>query len=817
MSTNMAWLAALLKPRDVAVHANFASEEVVDTPSVLALLALGELHHFARLTQPDPFRPDSHQAPWTPPTRIEADLLAFMQSAVTVGEVESGATGLRDLCASDLVTDDAAMTAAALVASVAFAESDDYQSSVGVLDLATERLARTGEEARLCEAALLLQRSLRVSDSGLDDGLEEARAAYRLLEKVDLKPMASFRVSLGVGWTSSKTMKDMHQFLLDSGRQALTLSPLQSPPAHDVDYFSWQDQVRSEPDHVSLLNSARSAHGYEKFIAALYKLETTGTQSREIVFGEVDRGQNHLFAAQFADEVSGRRSARTSRRHLAEYRYLLARADGAEPADVADVLRLLRHSGSPESLKSALNLIRAEGPLLALERDATAICRQRLHLSLLREPEFRVLHVAADVLRDDVAGEALDVVLSSIDSGVPAVVPGRWSSRAARLEPAWLAAGALAASSGRSTETARHLLAFVKRESQEDVLLDRALARAMRELDWETVDAATADAWIEWAMDGDSEHRAVREQAVASVGADAPVTLDSSSPTLGEIAQGLNIRFRGGEFPAHWLSDAVATVRQDLVATARNAEAGMFSGGGIATADVAVGLAVYLELDELWPDIASFLTHAAVQRSDTSDALDRMAVEAAKVPGSVVDSLRAAKGQLLFSSTDAFGPSIDPYPAALRCLWGIGAVESDELLVLCTRLAGGGSTGRHEAARVVTSACRKAHPPDWLRVTALHLSWDSLPEVRAEAARALALLSHAPSADPALFEGRLIALLNEDGLLVPIMALKGLLDLGESLGPRVVDRVSALAASHASLNVRRLARSLSELSAREES
>ena len=809
MTMNLAWLAALLKPRDVAFHVNCASEEVIDTPGVLALLALGEIDQYNHLTQPAPFGPQGAEAPWSPPTQSEADFLAFTQKAISIGQLDEGASGLRDLCASGNLEDSAALTAATLIAALAFAESDDYASSLGAIDFALEEVHDDMPAASLCRAALLIQRGLRLSDSGQSDGLLEARSAHDLLRSTEPDHIPSFKLSLGVSWDSRTTVRDITSYLMDSCIEALTLSPLQSAPTPDFDYYSWQDRVRGTPDHISLLNDRRLASGYGLFVAAMYKEHTRGTGSREVVFGAVDRGESQLFAAQFGDEISGHRSSRQSRLYLAEYRLLASKSDQIEVGYFADTLRLLRHSGFPDQLKSALNVIRAEGPLAALRGDAQAICRQRLQSALLREPEFRVLHAAADLLPRETAVHALMAVLESLRSGVPAGVPGRWISRSARLEPAWLAASALATAIGECDQVAQEILRFVINEREEDAALDIGLTRAMRDLDWDLVEATTKTDWANWAMDGSRTHEDVREQAVASIGSGVPVVRDPASPSLGDIAQALNIHINGGHFPAGWLTPAMNVVRGQLAQIAAMATSGSFSGGGISVADVAVGLALYLGAEDLWSDIADFLANPAVQRADTASALDRLAVAATEVPQSVVEKLAESKASLLFDTSDAFGPTVDPYPAALRCLARLKIVGPDELLLLCTRLAGdGGPTGRHEAARVVTMACRDADPAAWLRVTALHQSWDALPEVRAEAARALALLSHLPSGEPELFEDRLMSLLGEDGLLVPILALRGLTDLGSPLGARVLAGIETLAASHPSRNVRRLARSL---------
>lgn len=809
MTTNMAWLAAILKPHDVAFHANFASEEEVDSPGTIALLALGEFLQFSRLVHPDPFMPKGELPPWTAPTQVEQDIIAYTQSAISIGKIQEGAEGLRDLCLAGEIVDMAALTMAASIACLAFAESDDYASSVSTIDAALSQLTVESDDARLCKAILLLQRGLRISDSGQGDGLADAREAHELLRRIRPDNISSFKLSLGVGWDSERTVIDICEYLLDGCQEALTLSPMQAPPTPDFDYYSWQDRVRSRPSHISLLNERRLTTGYERFVASAYKDQTRGTTSREMVFGTIDRGETHLFAGQFADEVSGRRSARESRRHLAEYRFLATRGTSAESAEVAEILRLLRHSGSLDSLKAALRVIQAEGPLLALRADAEAVCRGRLQASTLREPELFVLHAAADLLSEEAAREALSAVLTAVQAGVPAIVAGRWSSLGTRLEPGWLAAAALSVAGDQTDRFAAQLLEFLESEAQDDEILDRALARAMREVDWDSVDDSIRARFDAWATDGGEGHPGVREQAISSLNSGAPVVSDPTKLSLGDVAQGLNIAINGGEFPQDWLPQAIELVRGDLREIAQRAAMSTFAGGGVSTADVAVGLAVYVGVVELWPDIAQFLANPLVQRADTAAAFDRLARESAQVPADVVGTIAHQRDGILYATDDVFGSSVDPYPAGLRFFASLQVVGADELLVMCSQLAGsGGPTGRHEAARVVTLACRASDPPTWLRVAALRDSWDPLPEVRSEAAGALVGIANTDVEGREIFEERVLSLLSEDGLLVPIRSLRGLIELDVPLSNRIREAVGVMAETNPSRILRVLATEL---------
>jgi len=88
---------------------------------------------------------------------------------------------------------------------------------------------------------------------------------------------------------------------------------------------------------------------------------------------------------------------------------------------------------------------------------------------------------------------------------------------------------------------------------------------------------------------------------------------------------------------------------------------------------------------------------------------------------------------------------------------------------------------------------------------ALQLSHDAVPEVRARAGRALAsLLPTAEGEFATVAEERLVELLDEDGLFIPIAITRGLVG-SKDLPGVVIERLTRLAEMHPAYSVRRIA------------
>jgi hypothetical protein len=272
---------------------------------------------------------------------------------------------------------------------------------------------------------------------------------------------------------------------------------------------------------------------------------------------------------------------------------------------------------------------------------------------------------------------------------------------------------------------------------------------------------------------------------------------------LENVATQLNIAMRGGDVDQEAVEGAVPVVREALSADRRSAAQGSYS-FGTPIADIAAGLILYADASALWIDLADFLTDTAIPRLSRSSAFERLARELSEVPY-VVKALFVDRATAVLEAPDHFSESeIVPYPEALRFFGSHGLIGDVETLDLTARLAGMSGRGRQEAARTIAALSRKISSP-WLLAFATQLSHDEDVEARANAGRCLAQLARSSSTVADFSSSRLVDLLKEDGLLVPVLVLRGLEEWGSGLPADVRAQIEQLREVHPSRAVRRQA------------
>jgi len=797
VNAEMSWHAAVLRPRDIAPHPNFMSSEAPSSQGLLALLVLGRHFDFARLTDPLASPESGQQQIWEANNELSASMLRMANASLSFGSVREGADGLAKVAAD--AQDDGLRTAASLLAAVAYAECDDYSACLSVLALA---VATVSKENGLCAAALRLQQSLRRRDCSDSDGVAEALQAATLIETLEEPTSSEFAVSRGVSWTSEETLRLIREGLATSALAA-SVDFSREISGDGQPRVTWEDVVRRQPSITELQAAALRAMGYEAFVADLFKARTGGTGLGEWRFGSSDDDQ-YVWAAELQDELYGRPSARQSRLRLAQLRALNLPPSPTTAAG-QDVLRLLRHSSDAAALASAIRWMQAGGPLSAVQEDALQILRNRLHPPRVGKGELTVLRAAAVLLDEPTAAHAFRELLPS--AGADLDTPGHWSARSSDLEASWPAVAALGAAGGLNEEACTALVGAAAQEP-EDPLIDRAFLAAAWELDWTGLSTPTSQACRQRLSDQTWPHPGLAEHVLSQLGVNPVSAIPRGEDADFElIAQSLNATMRGATFPPELLPHAVKLARDALRSVRKEASEGRYGFGAASPADLAVGLSIYAETLDLWPSLVEFLTDPSVGRAETSAAFERLAVTPAAVPADVAAALHASLDSILFRTFEHFGPAPSPYPAALRCFIALGVLDDAQAMLFCAQLAGsGGPSGRHEAARTVVAACRTAHPASWLPAFALQYSYDEVTEVRAEAGRGLGLLLGVDAGPGVAVEQRLTELLAEDGLLIPLLALRGLEELNRSLGASVSAVVEVQANEHQARSVREAAR-----------
>jgi hypothetical protein len=269
----------------------------------------------------------------------------------------------------------------------------------------------------------------------------------------------------------------------------------------------------------------------------------------------------------------------------------------------------------------------------------------------------------------------------------------------------------------------------------------------------------------------------------------------------------LNSYYRTNVRPsAEELSSVAGAVSARLQMTRDDAIRGRFTVGVTSAAEVAVGLAADAGISQLWPDIVGFLLDPRVSRRDKEAPLERLARAEQPLPMDVLRELGSGIETVLSArSIDPLGTEVLPFPAALRFAATHELLSDEAVLAHVARLGGAyGVPGRVEAARTLALMVRSGRGPDWADALVLQLSHDGDPVVRGESGRCLATLLRRGKRHRELVEQRVLQLLNEDGLVVPVLVLRGFqeFDGAVRLSGEVLAYVRKLSTNHPARGVR---------------
>ncbi|MEU9206769.1 hypothetical protein AB0D27_02125 [Streptomyces sp. NPDC048415] len=780
---NLAWIAAVLQPHDVAPHPNFSDDAYAGEPAgQLAALVIGG--DWGRI---------AGRGEWSDAA------LEFAEKSLHSETIREGTGGLLRQALAGSKKDVARSAALALLASCSAAEMEDYDACESVLSalLKTTDVSASG---RLVKAVLLQQRGLRRRDAGRDF-VGDVFEAARLLEDLKAEEFPAFRLSPGVDKASSDTMSSIIYALK---RASWSLVP------HDQDrdlpfasFPSYMDRVKKPISSRLLRIAADRASVQDRYVAQNFRGLFENSQNIIVGASPID-----LFHQTLAVELLGHSEVYAARKELALLR-LVQHTQGVASIEIQDSLRLLRHAGATKELNLALERFRAAGPLSVLSWDARQILLRRTERDLLRVPELMVLKASSDLLAPAEAEQALAAVLSSIKAGGPPNSAGSWQHAAQRMGAAWLAAAALSNSCGQGEDLAELLLSEVNASNPYDELRDQNVAKAIDALPWKYVRADVKGSWERWLAREESRQYSHSAEA-ASMALAIPLPLTSPLQGLNDIAVRLNASLgeAGTPLSADEVAQAVSAVGKELRAKRASAATGSFAVGARSAADIAaLLLSERDDAQSVWEDLAPFLTDERVLRTDRTPAFERLARERPNMPSAVRRHFGDEAARLLRSST-YLGPwdeDLIPYPSAFRFLVSYGLLDEPSMLASMAEMSGSStSDARRQAARsLVTLAARDA--TDWLLPFALQMSHDSEISIKAHAARALARITIAAGELSKVAVNRLVALLqDEDGLLVPFYVLRELQDLS-GLPPTVMEAVRVLVGEHPSRQVREAA------------
>ncbi|BCN83519.1 hypothetical protein RE0356_21600 [Prescottella equi] len=805
---NLAWIAAIFSPYEIAEHPNFErpAHEPARPESSLASLIIGR-DPWYRTPHEQLFGGQDHPS--------SADLgVVYASRALTLEGRERGVDELIQILRQELrgvvAPKDLARTAAlTLIACTSAAALDDHSRCISLLDSLLLRCEDLDPGTRLVRACVLQQRSLRKKDFG-QEWLEDAEESALTLAEIDPAGCPRFELNKT---TESSSVEVLRKIVVGLTRAAWSIAP-NLPMSFDFDQNpsnaipSLKKQIGAPRSEI-LLTIQRDSH-------SVYADRTQKIYSNQLrsgnwtTFGADD---TDLFYPTLAFELLGHQNVYAARRQLAQTQVIDA-LPTLNGIDAADTLRLFRHSGNDTDLDLLIQHIQSAGPLEALVRDARQILRTRRTRTTLRPGEMKVLGKAADLMSAEEAFDALNVVLTVIEDGGPVSAPGHWQAASTRNEDALTAAVALGNSSNAPGIVASRLIHLVNPALLSDELWDTTVSRCIRGLDWNTVPKYVQNDWVSLARDLQSAGIGSHSASSIFESIDPPAIEDSdieispngSFPSLRSAVDAANLFLRNDtQFPEDILNAACDTA-VDAMQQVRDecADGTAYSHRALQPAELAAALVEQPGGHRIWESLLEFLFDSNIPRIERTRALDRLVARRPFLQSELISKYT----QLALSAierTDPFGftgdSSLRPYPAALRFAHAFGFITDRQAFVYAARLSSNAErVARAEAAKTI-SALTAIEPNEWALPLALQLSYEPDARVKTQIAQALSNLVRSAPEIAQLASDRLVELLDEDGIAIPLAVLRGVNNLDQA-PTKVQAKVRELGFSHPSRRIR---------------
>lgn len=798
------WIAATLNPKDVAPHPNF-STNAPSPEALFALLVQMRISDFDRLRNKDTeSRLASTSSPLVDEDDVKDAIVDAARTAINAETTVMGASRLRDLGLSQDL-DLGCAVAAILFSSVFLAEQDNHDVLFSGLYEIRRRLRdvdpRSRPDVQLLKAVVSQQIAFRRLEVG-EQGAGEAKEALDALAGLDADNL------MPPGGLAEDPRKPTNTLglVLDELYAVADAHVANEEMREDRSSVAWQRIVTRPAPYLGLLEDRTASRSLERYLHEVFERITRSSTTTYLA----DPVDNPIYAGLIHCELYGNAP------HAVRWRSVLGRLRLLRAGTIEDdsrlwlrteAIRLLRHSDDTKSLELALRYTRSDGPLEAIRLDAQQIVRHRLERSRLRRVELAVLNAAAHLLGRDEASKALRAVMECITDGL-ATRAWRWEERSVQLESAWTAAVNLAGPGEMLDDVACRLLAAAKDVSEGEQLVVGALTRAALAIEWDGVADETRGAWARWLEDSTSSVAVAMAESVGPrIGLEPQVGSETRS-IIAQAAALVNRYIRTEVLPTPAeMTGYAEEIANDLEERRRAAVQGTYLRSSVSTCEIAVGFAQYFDVGSLWDPIVSFLVDPKVGRHEKASTLERLARWRGEVPSDVVsrlgDNLQTLLAQV---SSDPFDSGIVPFPEAIRLGARYGLIDDVDLLNLIASLGGMEETAqRVEAARTLSLILQTREVEDWMFVVVLQLTHDMEALVRAEAGRAAACVLGRSSKYRQAMGDRLRDLLSQDGLVVPVLVLRGLQDdavIRADIPDELIAKVRQLAQSHPARGVR---------------
>jgi hypothetical protein len=795
--TGIDWVAAAIAPHAIGPHPNFSQDDLRPV-QLLALLADGRYGDFARHEPSLAETSDIDESEMQLVLHVRDSLLAGSQGLGVDGLVEVATGGSRRPALSP-----GARASAALFASVAMSELDQIHEAVELLRSVLDSFGRQedypSDSMRLVDAVVRQQLVVRLVEA---DSHEEAMKEAAVVERTVPGRQAAFEgvdVSAGSSFTSRQLQHEISRMMrLHSTASMAVLEPFGGR--------RWVRVVRAKPSLIDERFYRTEAKAGTALVDETFERRVSWSRGTKH-FGGGDPVDGPVSTALLHAELSGDLGqVRRRRELLGKLRTL---RPSTQPSwSVSEALRLLRQSDTRQPLEDLLRVIRAEGPLDVLVSSVQSVLN-RLSAGSATRCELVVLSSGTEIMSEPELGKAILGAMAFRESprqrvGRETLVP--WAAR----EVAWRHVARLLPHSGFDDVVAQEAFAELSHGQDLAQPLEGSLENLVRLIDWQTVSDSVRSGWVEWARaQTDARMFGLATGLLDAVygvqrhdfGPPRPERLDLAARILWEVAHDVAPDADEVASAANACISTLASIRQ-------TAATGAYGFGGISAADVAVLLATELDQSQLWEPLFDFLLDPRVGQHDKAPALDRMVVLGAAIPDEVIAGMADSPFESLHGhAADPFESTQLPFsPGALRFCAAYGLIEQGFIISAIAELTSSSHhAGRVEAARSVPPALQKTGgDPLWAAVTLLQLSHDGDPVVRSEAGRSLAATWNRYSSLTEVVVERLLELLAADGILVPLLTLRGLSETRD-LPDRMRAQVHALGHDHRARPVREAA------------
>lgn len=690
--------------------------------------------------------------------------------------------------------DVARSTALTLVACVIAGMDDNHQLCDRLISHTLQVVVADDVESTLCRAALLQQRALRHYDAG-QQSADDSISVASMLESLDANKVETFVMNGVTTRSCSAVVDDIRNTLIKASWSTVASTIFSEDAIGPIP--SKRDQLFSAPSERLSSLSAYELSEYYRYVERAY--DKLLRRAPHTVWGGRDPD---VFFEVLAYELYGHAGVAHNRKQLAMMRVAQA-FPALENINVADSLRLLRQAGAESELRQLIGQLVQNGPLDGILFDARRILKYRRRPASVRVLELAVFEAAADILPLSEASEVLDLVLEVLETGGPGDPPGRWQALPKRLESTWEAAAAVANAAGAAGRFADYLLSSVDRTRMDDELWDRAYARAIGKIEWESVPDPVTSAWRRALREFEPAGEVSRSVFTNQTGAGV-VELPSTG-SFPEHAEAINRFLRKGEPIPDELIDAASRLAIEGVERVRTEARGhTYSGRVTDPGEVLAVLLIETGRPEMSEPLLGLLADSQAAHAGRARAFDLLSENKVSLVASKVNEFRTGLESAVLQPDPfawASSQSSTLFPSAMRFAAVYGILSEYEAFgYVATLAAANDHFFKLEAARSVR-AFVKSTQFQWLLPMALQLSFEIFPDVKVVAVHCLAALAKKGGSQSRAATDRLSQLLDDDGITVPLAVLRAIKSL-EQVPTSLRDKAIAMSSNHLSRRIR---------------